>query len=73
MGSIRSIINILCGVHDVDVFLFVASFFVSYLPLWVTDLMEFALHFRSFKCGLKIHVNVVVNGYLISAVSTVLT
>jgi hypothetical protein len=35
--------------------------------------MEFALHFRCFKRGLKIHVNAVVNGDLISAISTVLT
>jgi len=35
--------------------------------------MEFALHFRSFNRGLKIRANVVVNGDLISAISTVLT
>jgi hypothetical protein len=35
--------------------------------------MEFALHFRSFKRGLKIRSNVVVNGDLVIAISTVLS
>ena len=73
MGSVRNTINRFCCVYNVGVFCLLLDFFLSFRPLRVTDLMEFALHFRSFKRGLKIRANVVVNGNLVSAISTALT